>query len=212
MLDERFSLESFNIIEDNDYYYFFRALNMEDNSDIENGITLDNNGNIARIRTDRERYQLESKYKENDSLSLEEIFDHIKMHHRKDTNCVSLSTNANVSLMYGRGSYKDKYAIIKVPKKEKLDNVVNAGSYMIKEIQKRIENILNSNDVPEFIKYFITLIDSSTNQNALDEAIKTIKKTFDDNSFNKDFFEEGIEFENNYTTSLNYSALNDKQN
>ena len=41
MLYEIFNLESFNIIEDDNYYYFFRALNMEDNYDIENKITLE---------------------------------------------------------------------------------------------------------------------------------------------------------------------------
>ena len=215
MLDEIFNLESFNIIEDDNYYYFFRALNMEDNYDIENKITLDNNDNIIRIRTDRERYSLHPKYNKESSLSLEEIFDHVKMHHRKDTNCISLSSNANISIMYGRGNYRDKYAVVKVSKQEfksNETNVVNAGIYMLKEIQKRIEYLLNNNEISEIIKYFLALIENSQTQKGLDDAIKTIKTFFADNSFNNDFFEGGIEFENRYTTSLDYLALNDKQN
>ena len=209
---ERFNLDSFNFIEDDNYYYFFRALNMGDNNDIETGMTLDENGNILKIRTDRERYQGEAKYSEDDNLSLEEIFDHIKMHHRKDTNCISLTSNANVALMYGRGNYKDKYVVVRVSKKEKEDNVVNAGSYMLEEIQKRIKSILTNNEVPERIKEFITLIENAKTQNQLNGIINNIKRIFEDNSLNDDFFEEGIEFENTYTNSLNYQALNDEQN
>ena len=118
MLHEIFNIENFNIISDEDNYYFLRALNNADNFDIDNYITVGENGNILTIRTDRSRYDKIPKYKENSTLSLNEIFDHIKMHHRLDTNCISLSSNANVSLLYGREYYKDKYVLVKIPKKE----------------------------------------------------------------------------------------------
>ena len=54
-MDDVFNIENFNIIQDSDNYYFFRALNMADNADIDGNITTDENGNITRIRTDRER-------------------------------------------------------------------------------------------------------------------------------------------------------------
>ena len=56
-MDDVFNIENFNIIQDNDNYYFFRALNMADNADIDGNITTDENGNITRIRTDRERWE-----------------------------------------------------------------------------------------------------------------------------------------------------------
>ena len=108
-----FDINSFNIIEDKDNYYFFRALNMADNYDIAQKITVFEDGKIKRIRTDRERYIGDTKYKENSVISLEEVYDHIKNNYRKDTNCISLTSNANVSVKYGRGAYKDKYVQIK---------------------------------------------------------------------------------------------------
>ena len=103
-----FDIQSFNIIEDEDNYYFFRALNMGDNNDITNNITTVDN-QIMRIRTDRERYDGIAKYQPDSKLTLEEIFDHIKMHHRTDTNCISLTSNDNVAINYVRAYYKDKY-------------------------------------------------------------------------------------------------------
>ena len=46
-----FDLNKFNVIEDDNYYYVFRALNKSDHNDRLNKIT---NGNI---RTDRERFE-----------------------------------------------------------------------------------------------------------------------------------------------------------
>ena len=119
-MEEIFDIEKFNIIEDEENYYFFRALNMADNQDLENGVILDSEGNVERIRTDREKYEEnpdnpEPKYDASTEISLEQMFDHIKMHYRRDTNCISLSSNANVSVSYGRGSYKDRYVMVKVP-------------------------------------------------------------------------------------------------
>ena len=42
-MDDVFNIENFNIIQDNDNYYFFRALNMADNADIDGNITTDEN-------------------------------------------------------------------------------------------------------------------------------------------------------------------------
>ena len=98
-MDDIFNLSNFNVLEDEENYYLFRALNREDNNDIENRITTNENDKIIRIRTDLERYEKEPLYHQEDELSLKEIFDHVKMHHRKDTNCISLSTNANVSIL-----------------------------------------------------------------------------------------------------------------
>ena len=143
-MEEMFDIEKFNIISDEENYYFFRALNMSDNRDIEEKITVSEDGRIERIRTDRERYEGEPKYSEDTTITLEEVYDHIKMHYRKDTNCISLTSNANIAVDYGRGSYKDKYIMVKIPKREFGEKVVNAGQYMLKELYQRIEQALES--------------------------------------------------------------------
>ena len=51
-MNDLFDLKNFNVIEDDEYYYFFRALNMGDNKDIEEGLIVDSLGNVERIRTD----------------------------------------------------------------------------------------------------------------------------------------------------------------
>ena len=56
-MDDLLDIDKFNVIEDGENYYFFRALNMADNSDIEQGITVSEDGSIDRIRTDRQRYE-----------------------------------------------------------------------------------------------------------------------------------------------------------
>lgn len=152
MKNELFDLEQFNILQDSENYYFFRALNMADNSEIERGLIVDENGNFIRIRTDRQRWEenpnnVAPRYKSDSKISLEEVYDHIKMRHRIDTNGISLTSNSNVAVTYGRGYYKDRYVLVKIPKKELGDTVVNSGQYMLQEIEKRInatiENLTN---------------------------------------------------------------------
>ena len=144
MEDNLFDINNFNIIQDDENYYFFRALNMADNNDIEQKTTLSANGKIERIRTDRERFEGETKYKEDSEISLEEVYDHIKMHYRKDTNCISLTSNANIAINYGRGSYKDKYVMIKIPKNELGEKTVVAGQYMLREVCSKIEQSIEN--------------------------------------------------------------------
>lgn len=42
-INELFNVQSYNLIQDGEYYYFFRALNNGDHNDMQNGITRDNN-------------------------------------------------------------------------------------------------------------------------------------------------------------------------
>ena len=143
-INELFSIEKYNLIQDENYYYLFRALNNGDHADLENGITTNENGKVIKVRTDRARYvenfeDRTPKYDEDEPISLLQVIDHIKEHHRYDTNCISLSSNANVSVMYGNGYYADEYALIRVPKNEIGNKVINAGEYMLEEMNKRID-------------------------------------------------------------------------
>lgn len=141
MNEELFDIDKFNVIQDEEYYYFFRALNMADSRDIEQRIIIGIDGTIDRIRTDRERYEEETKYKEDSKISLEEVYDHIKPDYRKDTNCISITFDANIALKYGAG-YKDKYIMVKVPKIDLGKRIVIAGKYMLREICFKMMDVI----------------------------------------------------------------------
>ena len=45
--------------------------------------------------------------------------------------------------LHGRGFYKDTYVMVKVPKKELGEKVVNAGQYMLEEISKKVDEYIS---------------------------------------------------------------------
>lgn len=181
---EIFDIEKFNILQDEEYYYFFRALNLADENDIKEQVITDEDGNILRIRTDRERFEetkenYKAKYNETDELSLEQIYDHIKIRYRKDTNCISLSSNANVAINYGRKNYNDRYILVRVPKKEMEQTVVNAGQYMLKEVLKRVESAivgLDENDPKTYEIY--DKLDEIDRAQTIDDLLKILEKKY----------------------------------
>ena len=177
-MDDIFDINNFNIIQDEENYYFFRALNMADNNDIQEGKITDGNGEITRIRTDRERWEethneRAPRYDKNSELTLRQINDHIKMRYSKETNCISLSSNANVSIVYGRGSYTDKYVMIKVLKSEMGKSIVNAGQYMLREIEKQINLTIKRLD-REKNEELLKSIEKIKSATTLDEISDTI--------------------------------------
>ena len=129
-MDNIFNINNFNVISDDEYYYFFRALEELDMKSIENGSIIDENGNIIRLMTDREFYGEKNRFKKDSIMSFDEVFSHIKMHYDRHTNCISFTINANVALTYGRSDYSDKYVVLKVPKKEFGKDVIFAPEYM----------------------------------------------------------------------------------
>ena len=56
MKKEMFDIEKFNVISDEENYYFFRSLEPGDIEDLEKGIIKDGE-KYKRIRTDRERWE-----------------------------------------------------------------------------------------------------------------------------------------------------------
>ena len=215
-MEEIFGIEKFNIIEDEENYYFFRALNMADNQDLETGTILDDDGNIERIRTDRERYEENDKnkapkYGKDAEISLEQVYDHIKMHYRKDTNCISLSSNGNVSVSYGRGFYKDKYVMVKVPKREIGEKVINAGQYMLEEIEKRVNEYISSMPADSILLETIKEIENSKTAEEIREAIETRYTTKEPLDPNKAKPRKGITYRSPVARISNYQALNEEQ-
>ena len=215
-MENTFDIENFNIIEDEENYYFFRALNMADNQDSETGTILDETGNFERIRTDRERYEENpenrtTKYKKDTELSLEQVYDHIKMHYRKDTNCISLSSNANVSISYGRGFYKDKYVMVKVPKKELGEKVINAGQYMLEEIEKKVNAYISSINADSELIEALNEIENSKTEDEIKKAIETRYNSKEPLDPNKAKPRKGISYRSPVARISNYQALNEEQ-
>ena len=206
MINEIFSIDKFNVISDDDNYYFFRALNNGDNKDIETREILDTDNNIIRIRTDRERYIGETTYTDESIISLEEVNDHVKWGHSYDTNCISLTTNANVACMFGREYYNDTYVIVKIPKEELNKSVFCSGLYLINEINKKIENMINNNELSISQINYINRINNINSK----EELELIKKELLQESVEEvDYFNNGIKF--NVTNSREYVGLSEKQ-
>ena len=151
-MEEMFDIEKFNVISDEENYYFFRSLEPGDIKDLEEGNIKDENGKYIRLRTDRERWEgthsIKPRWNAESTVTLEEMYNHIKMHYSLETNCISLSSNANVAKTYGE-TFSDKYVMIKVPKKEMGQRVYNAGQYMLAEIDKKVQERIAQGDIPE---------------------------------------------------------------
>ena len=215
-MESLFDIDKFNIIEDEENYYFFRALNMADNQDLDTGTILDNTGNIEKIRTDRERYEENAenelpKYSKDAEISLEQVYDHIKMHYRKDTNCISLSSNGNVSISYGRGFYKDRYVMVKVPKSELGEKVIGAGQYMLEEIAKKVEEYISS--IPDDSRLLETIseIDNSKTAEEIRKAIETRYTTREPLDPSNAKPRKGITYRSPVARISSYQALNEEQ-
>ena len=154
MNEEIFGIDNFNLISDNQYYYVFRALNIDDQTEIDRGITA-NNGMIQKVITNKKRYPENNKYANRSEISLQEVWDHTKsVNFYKGTNCISLSSNANVSIDYG-SKYGHKYLMIKIPR-EQSGTVYNAGQYMISELNKmldkKIEQLPQDSEIVQLIQ------------------------------------------------------------
>ena len=212
-MENIFDIDNFNIIEDEENYYFFRALNMADNQDLETGTILNETGNFERIRTDRERYEENRtpKYSKDAQISLEQVYDHIKTHYRKDTNCISLSSNGNVSISYGRGFYKDRYVMVKVPKKELGEKVINAGQYMLEEISKKVDEYIFSISNDSKLLETLNEIDNSKTEDEIKKAIEKRYNAKEPLDPNKAKPRKGIKYKAPVARISSYQALNEEQ-
>ena len=181
MKNDVFSINNFSIIEDDENYYFFRALEPYDLTDEQTGKIEKTNKEYTKLRTYRERYNethsIPSRYKEDSKISLDEVYSHIKKNFYPGTNCISFSTNCNVSLDYGYGF--DKYVMIKVPKSGS-PNVYSGGQYMLEELDKYLENVIaklvNQNDIISIIR---NLEQATSNE----EIIRIINKQVNNYSY-----------------------------
>jgi superfamily II DNA or RNA helicase/uncharacterized Fe-S cluster-containing protein len=213
-MEEMFDIEKFNVISDEENYYFFRSLEPGDIKDLEEGNIKDENGKYIRLRTDRERWEgthsIKPRWNAESTVTLEEMYNHIKMHYSLETNCISLSSNANVARTYGE-TFSDKYVMIKVPKKEMGQRVYNAGQYMLSEIARKVQERIAQGNIPEEVLEDLKKIDEATKPEDLKEIIKvkyTAPKGIDTS---KSGMKKGIVYKAPLSRISSFQALDDEQ-
>lgn len=169
MNKEVFGIENFNLITDDQYYYVFRALNRDDQREISEGITS-KNGNIKTVLTNKQRYSQNSKYADVSEISLKEVWDHTKsVNFYRGTNCISLSSNANVSIDYG-SKYGQKYLMIRIPKNSE-HQMYNAGKYMISELDRILDEQIRKLPKDSIIVKLIQEIENKSENREIRELI-----------------------------------------
>ncbi len=209
-----FDIEEFNLIEDEENYYFFRSLEPGDLKDLENG-TIKENNEYTRLRTDRERWEEEHpgerpRWNSENEVSLEEMYSHIKMHYSLQTNCISLSSNANVARTYGE-AFSDKYVMIRVPKKEMGERVFHAGPYMLQEIEKIIEKEIKKQNLREDVLEDLKAIDEAKTSDEIKEILKTRYKSKEGIDVSKAGLKKGITYRSPHARISSYQSLNEEQ-
>ncbi len=205
-MDELFNIT--NCYQDDNYYYFFRALNKRDMAGIRDKSILDEAGHIRKIVTDNTFFNHKDRYNEDSSLTLEEMVNHVKTHYDKDTNCISLSSDANVCLTYGRSDYEDKYIVVKVPKSELGKTTFNAGKYIYEEILKRVNTYLeeHQDDLTDLQKYYIESLKNISTKEQLESLKKTLPEEYVDKT--NEEFQNGLDF----IKSKPYDGYSDTEN
>ena len=213
-MEEIFDIEKFNVISDEENYYFFRSLEPGDIKDLEEGNIKDENGKYIRLRTDRERWEethsIKPRWNAESTVTLEEMYNHIKMHYSLETNCISLSSNANVARTYGE-TFSDKYVMIKVPKKEMGQRVYNAGQYMLAEIDKKVQERIAKGNIPEEVLEDFKKIDEATESKELKEIIKVKYTAPDGIDTSKSGMKKGIIYKAPLARVSSFQALDDEQ-
>ena len=213
-MEEIFDIEKFNVISDEENYYFFRSLEPGDIKDLEDGNIKDENGNYIRLRTDRERWEetheIKPRWNAESTVTLEEMYSHIKTPYSLETNCISLSSNANVARTYGE-TFSDKYVMIKVPKREMGQRVYNAGQYMLSEIDKKVQERIAQGDIPEEILEDLKKIDGVTKSEELKDIIKGKYTAPEGIDTSKSGMKKGIVYKAPLARVSSFQALNDEQ-
>ena len=213
-MEEMFDIEKFNIISDEENYYFFRSLEPGDIKDLEEGNIKDENGKYIRLRTDRERWEethnLTPRWNAESQVTLEEMYNHIKTPYSLETNCISLSSNANVARTYGE-TFSDKYVMIKVPKKEMGQRVYNAGQYMLAEIDKKVQERIAQGDIPEEVLEDFERIDAVAESKELKEILKVKYTAPEGIDTSKSGMKKGIVYKAPLARVSSFQALDDEQ-
>ena len=211
---ELFDIENFNVISDEENYYFFRSLEPGDIEDIESGVIKTEEG-FSKLRTDRERWEEShnghAEYSKDSEVSLEEMYSHIKYGYSLQTNCISLTSNPYIAKMYGE-QFSQNYVMITVPKEEMGEHVYLAGQYMLDEVRKRIEAYLAHNEVEESVLEDLEKVEQATDYREIRELIKTKYTSEMPRETRKTSMRKGVTYSAPYTRIRDLQGLNGEQN
>ena len=154
---------NFNIIEDDENFYIFRALNDDNATDLDDP-------DIDVIRSKRhiaEDNGTVTKYNRESKISLEEVYNAVRVARTgKNNNCVSFSSNSNVTLDYA----SERYAMYAIPKKGDESSLV-AGKYMLEEISKKISSRLKKEKIDKSVIDILNQIDAETSASGVKELV-----------------------------------------
>ena len=130
-----FDLSRFNVIEDENYYYVFRAIEPGDIDDMKSGKATPSTIRPYKDRYNEEKGEGASRYSDATEISLVEIWDHIRKNFYPGTNCISFTSNASVAIDYGA---ENRYLIKRISKKN-MGKSYPAARYMMEELDKILE-------------------------------------------------------------------------
>ena len=156
-----------NIIFDGKDYYFFRALNNENKRDKENGIQSIRAKSIQYY----EYYGRWGKYDAKSEISVQEVYDHVKMRCRKDTNCISLTKDANVALTYN--TENTQYVLVRIAP-EDIGKIINVAEYLTRKILKKIEEIEGNLSQDYKVKNILEKIEETTHIEQIKKILKDL--------------------------------------
>ena len=216
MENNLFDMNELNVIQDEENYYFFRTLEPGDIKDLETGIIKNKDGEYIKIRTDRERWEeshknQKSRWIERDKISLEQLYHHIKYNYSLQTNCISLTSNANVAKMYG-AQFSQRYVMVTVPKREMGEKVFSAGECVLSGIEKRVDEELQKENIPEDIIKAIEDIEDATDEQRIKEIIKSVFTSREDIHSKTPKMKSDIVYRAPTARISKYQALNEEQN
>ena len=172
-----FETNRFNIIEDDENIYVFRAVNQDNEADLDNP-------DIDIIRTKSQVAANNSepgREIEDDNRSLEEVYGTTRVSRlRRINNCVSFSSNSNVTLDYK----SRRYIMYAIPKNGD-NSIFLAGKYMLEEINKKISSTLETENVDDEVLEILHKIDEQeTNKgivNLVGESLDYLRVNNDHN-------------------------------
>ena len=143
------------LLSDGEYYYLVRSLNREDIKNISRG-----EGIIPKV-------------KNQDSYTLQDILEQIKVTGHRNTSLTSLSEDPNVALTYDK-NYEHRFVLIRFSKEEitNYKKIFSVGEYLLGVMSAEIERITSNG--PEYLKPIMDLIDSSEDVGQLVKNIKTV--------------------------------------
>ena len=116
-----------------------------------------------------------------------------------------------MAIYYGRGFYKDRYVIVKVPKREFGKTVINAGKYMLEEISKKVDGYISDIQDDSKLLETISKIDNSKTEKEIRKAIETRYTTREPLDPSKAKLRKDITYRAPTARISSYQALNEEQ-